>query len=85
MKLANANLILVLVLACGLTAAATATTFIDYGWEDNGTTVGIYPDPVLPSILSRSRAAEHHRHQRCQLDRQSGSRGKLLPQAGRQR
>jgi hypothetical protein len=57
MKLANANLILVLVLACGLTATATATTFIDYGWEDNGTVVGIYPDPVLPSIIATNVAS----------------------------
>ena len=51
MKFANANLFLVLILACGLASVATATT-IDYGWEDDGTVLGIYPDPALPSIIA---------------------------------
>ncbi len=50
MKFAHA--ILILVLAFGLTAAANATTYIDYGWEDNGTLVGMYPDPLLPSVIA---------------------------------
>ena len=57
MKLAHATLILVLALGCGLAAIATATTIIDYGWEDDGTVLGIYPDPLLPSIIATNVAS----------------------------
>ena len=50
MKLAH--VFFTLILACGFASAATATMYIDYGWEDNGTVVGIYPDPLLPSIIA---------------------------------
>jgi hypothetical protein len=52
MKLATAHLALVLVLACGLATFAGAVTVIDYGWEDGGTALHIYPDPALPSIIA---------------------------------
>ena len=57
MKLAKVNFILVLALAFGLASIATATTYIDYSWEDNGTVVGIYPDPELPSIFATNVAS----------------------------
>ena len=51
MKLINAHLLIALAL-CGLVSAAAATTVIDYGWEDGGDVLGIYPDPDLPSIIA---------------------------------
>ena len=49
MKFAKVSLALAFVLICGV---ATATTVVDYGWEDDGTVLGIYPDPLEPSIIA---------------------------------
>ncbi|MEN8006783.1 MAG: hypothetical protein ABFS42_07180 [Candidatus Krumholzibacteriota bacterium] len=46
------NVILTLVLILGLASVATAVTVVDYGWEDGGDVLGIYPDPALPSIIA---------------------------------
>ena len=49
----NANVKIILVLAMfAIASVATATTIVDYGWEDAGTELGIYPDPALPSIIA---------------------------------
>ena len=42
-------LTLLLVMAVGGVALAET---VDYGWEDHGTALGIYPDPDLPSIYA---------------------------------
>jgi hypothetical protein len=55
MKLAHVSFILVL--AFSLAAVANATTYINYSWEDNGTIVGMYPDPLLPSIFASNEAS----------------------------
>ena len=49
MKLITALLTIAL---CGLVSAAGAVTVIDYGWEDGGDVLGIYPDPDAPSIIA---------------------------------
>lgn len=51
MNIAHAKLIVLLAM-CLIASVATATTIVDYGWEDDGTTLGIYPDPVAPSIIA---------------------------------
>jgi hypothetical protein len=43
-------------LACFATVAP-AVTVVDYGWEDAGTVLGIYPDPDLPSIIATNVAS----------------------------
>ena len=49
MKLATALLILVL----GLAAAAGAQTIVDYGWEDSGTVLGMYPaDSIIATNVA---------------------------------
>jgi len=57
MKLAQVRFALVLVLVCGFAVSAMATTIIDYGWEDSGTALGIYPDAALPSIIATNVAS----------------------------
>lgn len=42
---------LTILLALTLACAATAEE-VNYGWEDGGTVLGIYPDPDLPSIFA---------------------------------
>ena len=51
MKFAHAKIILVVAM-CLIASFATATTIVDYGWEDAGTVLGIYPDPAAPSIIA---------------------------------
>lgn len=43
MKISNAKFALVLALAMSLAAIAHAQTIVDYGWEDSGTVLGMYP------------------------------------------
>jgi hypothetical protein len=42
---------LLIVLTLCMAAGASATE-VDYGWEDNGTVLNVYPDPALPSIIA---------------------------------
>jgi len=51
MKNAHAKLIILLAM-CGIASIASGTTIVDYSWEDSGTTLGIYPDAALPSIIA---------------------------------
>jgi len=48
--------LLLIVFSLCLATGAAATT-VDYGWEDAGTVLGIYPDPTLPSIIATNVAS----------------------------
>jgi len=57
MKFAIAKIVLVFALVLGMATVAHAVTTIDYGWEDSGAVLGIYPDPDLPSLIASTVAS----------------------------
>jgi len=44
------KLLLIVLTLC--VASGASATVVDYGWEDGGTVLNIYPDPALPSIIA---------------------------------
>jgi hypothetical protein len=47
-----------LVVILAFANASGAGTMVDYGWEDEGTVLGVYPDPDLPSLIATCVSAE---------------------------
>ena len=44
------KMLLIAITLCFATGASA--TVVDYGWEDNGTVLNVWPDPALPSIIA---------------------------------
>lgn len=56
------KIILTVASMLALATAASAFTQVFYSWEDDGTVLGVYPDPDLPSLIATCVTSEGGNH-----------------------